>query len=306
MPKRKALGRGLDVLLSTGVEGEDLSTSGEKLRYLPIDIINRGPWQPRQHIDPKSLEELTDSIRARGVIQPIIVKPIDEPPAGGDERFEIIAGERRWRAAQAAGLHEIPAIVHKVSDDTALAIALIENIQRDDLSPVEEARAVAKLINEHNMTHQMVAEGIGRSRSSVTNLLRLLELSTPVLARLEEGELDMGHARALRALEEEEQITAALEVVSKQLNARQTEALVRRLKREQNTGGDKAQSKKIHTQISGGDPNIKKLEHELSDQLGTPVTIKAHLKGKGELIIHYDSLAQFDGLLERLLGKPRQ
>ena len=220
--------------------------------------------------------------------------------------FEIIAGERRWRAAQAAGLHEIPAIVHKVSDDTALAIALIENIQRDDLSPLEEARAVAKLINEHNMTHQMVAEAIGRSRSSITNLLRLLELSTPVLARLEGGELDMGHARALRALEEENQIAAALEVISKQLNTRQTEALVRRLKRERNTGEDKAKNRKTHAQIDGLDPNIKKLEHELSDKLGTPVTIKTHPKGRGELIIRYDSLAQFDGLLERLIGKPEQ
>ena len=303
MTKRKALGRGLDVLLSTGVEGQGPNTSGEKLRYLPIDIMSRGPWQPRQNIDPKSLEELADSIRAHGVIQPIIVKPMEETSAG-DERFEIIAGERRWRAAQAAGLHEIPAIIHEVADDTALALALIENIQRDDLSPVEEARAVARLINDHNMTHQMVAEAIGRSRSSVTNLLRLLELSPPVLARLEEGELDMGHARALRALEEEGQITAALEVISKQLNARQTEALVRRLKREQNAGMDEAQSRKTHTQ--GCDPNIKRLEHELSDQFGTLVIIKAHVKGKGELIIRYDSLAQFDGLLERLRGKPEQ
>lgn len=296
MAKRKALGRGLDALLSAGIEdataGEaGAGNRGEELTRIPVEKIRRGPWQPRRHMDPVRLDELADSIKARGIVQPIVVKQAD------DGNYEIIAGERRWRAAQVAGLDAVPAIVREVPDSAALAIALIENIQREDLNPVEEARAIARLIEEHEMTHQVVADSIGRSRSAVSNLLRLLELSEPVLARLEAGELDMGHARALRALEGETQLQAALEVISRELNARQTEALVRRLKRDPDEVVPAAAGPKRN-------PDVVRLEQDLSDRLGTAVSIKSRAGGKGELVIRYDSLDQFDGLLERLVGKP--
>lgn len=295
MAKRKALGRGLDALLSAGIEEATAGEAGagnrsEELTHIPVEKIRRGPWQPRRHMDPARLEELADSIKARGIVQPIVVKQAD------DGNYEIIAGERRWRAAQVAGLDDVPAIVREVPDSAALAIALIENIQREDLNPVEEARAIARLIEEHDMTHQVVADSIGRSRSAVSNLLRLLELSEPVLTRLEAGELDMGHARALRALEGETQLQAALEVISRELNARQTEALVRRLKRDPDEIVPAAAGPKR-------DPDVVRLEQDLSDRLGTAVSIKSRAGGKGELVIRYDSLDQFDGLLERLVGK---
>lgn len=293
MAKRKALGRGLDALLAGSVPDtesvEPTDALEEQLHHLPIESLRSGPWQPRKHMDPARLEELADSIRVRGIVQPIVVK------AAGDGRYEIIAGERRWRAAQVAGLDQVPAIVRDVPDNVALAIALIENIQRDDLNPVEEARAIARLIEEHEMTHQNVADAIGRSRSAVSNLLRLLELIEPVLQRLEAGELEMGHARALRALAPELQQEAAEEVISKALNARQTEALVRRLKRDPEDRMDR--------RVEQLDPNLRRLEQTLSDRLGTAVTIKHRSGGRGELVIRYDSLDQFDGVLARLGAK---
>ncbi|MCH9670900.1 MAG: ParB/RepB/Spo0J family partition protein [Gammaproteobacteria bacterium] len=295
MAKRKALARGLDALLSAGSDlgdagGSDENADGDSLKYLPVEKIRRGPWQPRKHIDPDRLEELADSIKARGIVQPIVVKQ------AADGIYEIIAGERRWRAAQVAGLDEVPALVRDVPDSTALAIALIENIQREDLNPVEEARAICRLIDEHDMTHQAVADSIGRSRSAVSNLLRLLELSEPVLSRLETGELEMGHARALRGLAVDMQLQAALEVISRDLSARQTEALVRRLKR------DPDAEESVPT-ASARDPNIARLEQTLSERLGTSVAVKVRAKGRGELVIRYESLEQFDGLLEQLVGK---
>jgi ParB family chromosome partitioning protein len=238
------------------------------------------------HMAPEALEELTQSIRARGVVQPIVVRP-----AADGRHFEIIAGERRWRAAQAAGLAEIPAVVREVADDAALAIALVENIQREDLNPIEEAVAVGRLIEEFSLTHQEAADAIGRSRVGVSNMLRLLELDDEVRALVEQGELDMGHARALLALKDETQIQAAREVVARALTARQTEELVRRMKA---PAGAKARS------AEDDDPDVRRLVEQLGEQLGARVQIVRGSGAKGRLVIHYSSLDELDGILERI------
>ncbi len=285
--KRRGLGRGLDALLgaSAGTHVAAVVADGQ-LRELPLDLIERGRFQPRMHIAPEALEELTQSIRARGVVQPIVVRPAED-----GQHFEIIAGERRWRAAQAAGLSEIPAVVREVTDDAALAIALIENIQREDLNPIEEASAVGRLIEEFNLTHQEAADAIGRSRVGVSNLLRLLDLGDDARTLVEQGELDMGHARALLGLKGEAQSRAAREVVSRELTARQTEDLVRRMK-------TPPSSKSVSD--GGDDPDVRRLSDELGERLGARVQIVQGGSGKGRLVVHYTSLEQLDGILERI------
>jgi len=285
--RKRGLGRGLDALLgaSAGAHVAAVVADGQ-LRELPVDLIERGRFQPRMHIAPEALDELTQSIRARGVVQPIVVRP-----AGDGTHFEIIAGERRWRAAQAAGLAEIPAIVREVPDDAALAIALIENIQREDLNPIEEASAVARLIEEFNLTHQEAADAIGRSRVGVSNLLRLLDLGDEARALLEQGDLEMGHARALLALKGDAQAQAAREVVARELTARQTEELVRRLKAP-------ADSKPSAAEVD--DPDVRRLVEKLGEQLGARVQIIQGGGGKGRLVIHYTSLDELDGILARI------
>ena len=285
--KRRGLGRGLDALLGASAEAHVAAVVADhQLRELPIDLIVRGRFQPRMHIDPDALEELTQSIRARGVVQPIVVRPAED-----SRHFEIIAGERRWRAAQAAGLAEIPAVVRQVADDAALAIALIENIQREDLNPIEEAAAVGRLIEEFNLTHQGAADAIGRSRVGVSNLLRLLDLGDEARTFVEHGELDMGHARALLALKGETQNQAAREVVSKALTARQTEELVRRMK-------EPADPKPAAA--PGDDPDVRRLAEKLSETLGARVQILRGGASKGRLVIHYTSLDELDGILDRI------
>ncbi len=289
--KKPGLGRGLDALLGgakqkSGGEGASASetpdTDGE-LRTLPVDVIQRGKYQPRIDMHPESLEDLADSIRAQGVVQPIVVRSI----AAG--KFEIIAGERRWRAAQMAGLHSIPAVVRQVPDQAAIAMALIENIQREELNPVEEANALQRLIDEFALTHQQAAEAVGRSRAAVSNLLRLLSLAVEVKTLLEKGELEMGHARALLALEGSQQVKAAREVVSRGLSVRETEQLVRRM-----------QQPPAPKPVATEDPDVRRLQDELAEKLGAKVQFQHGGKGKGRLVIHYNSLDELDGILAHI------
>ncbi|HKK14881.1 MAG TPA: ParB/RepB/Spo0J family partition protein [Gammaproteobacteria bacterium] len=287
--KKRGLGRGLEALLSNsgapaGREGQGAVTEGE-LRRLPVDVIQRGKYQPRLDMHTDTLQDLADSIRAQGVVQPIVVRPI------GAERYEIIAGERRWRAAQLAGLHEVPAVVRDVPDQAAIAMALIENIQRENLNPLEEARALERLIGEFEMTHQQAADAVGRSRTAVTNLLRLLELNDDVKALVEHGELEMGHARALLSLRAGAQSTAAREVVAKGLSVRETERLVKRLE---------SSGRKPAPAAPKADPDIRRLEQTLADRLGAGVQIQHSAGGKGRLVIRYTSLDELDGILERI------
>ncbi len=285
--KRRGLGRGLDALLgaSAGAHVAAVVTD-HQLRELPLDLVEPSRLQPRMHMAPEALEELAQSIRARGVVQPIVVRPAED-----GVHFEIIAGERRWRAAQAAGLTEIPAVVRDVPDDAALAIALIENIQREDLNAIEEATAVGRLIEEFSLTHQEAADAIGRSRVGVSNLLRLLDLGDEARGLLERGELDMGHARALLALDDEAQGRAAREVVARELTARQTEELVRRMT---------APSKAKPASGKSDDPDVRRLVEKLGEQLGARVQILQGGGGKGRLVIYYASLDELDGILERI------
>jgi len=249
--------------------------------------LQRGKYQPRVDMRQETLQELADSIRVQGVIQPIVVRPISVTP-GQPTHYEIIAGERRWRAAQLAGLHEIPAVVRHVPDEAAVAMALIENIQRENLNPLEEAIALDRLIKEFEMTHQGAAEAVGRSRASVSNLLRLLELTEEVKQLVEHRELEMGHARALLSLQGRKQVETARQVVSKGLSVRETEALVRRL-----------QQQEAHPVpvTSKADPNVKKLEADLAEKLGAKVEVQHSSKGSGKLIINYHSLDELDGIL---------
>ena len=295
--KRKGLGRGLEALLGgalPGAVGEQ--DSPEELRNIPVDLIQPGKYQPRMHMHPESLQDLADSIKAQGLVQPIVVRPINEhsmderPP--GERRYEIIAGERRWRAAQMAGLHHMPAVVRDVPDRAAIAIALIENIQRENLNPLEEAQALQRLISEFDMTHQQASEAVGRSRAAVTNLLRLLELTDEVKNLVERSDLEMGHARALLALKGLAQNDAARRVVARHLSVRDTENLVRRLLKE-NGGGVARGSRRV-------DPNIRQLENELTRKLGAKVSVEAGGGGKGRLVIHYSSLDELDGILSRI------
>jgi len=242
---------------------------------------------------PESLQELADSIRAQGMIQPIIVRPVLAQRAGESPRYEIIAGERRWRAAQMAGLHDVPAIVRRVPDETAVAMSLIENIQRENLNPLEEARALDRLVREFEMTHQTAADAVGRSRVTVSNLLRLLELTEEVKSLVEQRQLEMGHARALLALTApRQQIEVAALVARKGLSVRETEALVRRMLTRKDDNTDRDPSRK--------DPNIDRLEQELAGKLGAKVQLQHSAKGRGKLIINYHSLDELDGILEHI------
>jgi ParB family chromosome partitioning protein len=279
--KKQRLGRGLDALLGSSYEAAHAAR--EELKHLPIDLLQRGKYQPRTHMDKGALEELAASIKSQGVVQPIVVRPI----AAGN--YEIVAGERRWRAAQLAGLENIPAVVRNIPDEAAIAIALIENIQRENLNPVEEANALQRLIDEFRMTHQAVAEAVGRSRAAVTNLLRLLTLNADVREMLEKGKMDMGHARALLALDGAQQSKTARQVVERGLSVRETEQLVRRLT-----------EKPAPRKRSGVDPDVRALTQKLSDKLGAKVRIQAGRRGRGKLVIEYTSLDQLDGILARI------
>jgi len=256
----------------------------ERLERLPLGQLTRGKFQPRRDIQPEALEELADSIRAQGVMQPIVVRPV------GESRYEIIAGERRWRAAQLAELDTIPAVIREVTDEVALALALIENIQREDLNPVEEAMALKRLLDDFALTQQQVADAVGRSRAQVANLLRLLALDPEVQTLLERGDLDMGHARALLALSGAKQRKAAHEVVNKDLTVRDTEALVKRL-----VAGDTPKS-----ETPAPSPDVTRLETRLGEVLGAPVKIQHGRSGKGRVTIRYASLDELDGILEHI------
>ena len=287
--KKHGLGRGLDALL--GGEAQDTEavqevSSGLAPHTLAVDLIERGRFQPRRDFNPESLQELADSIAAQGVVQPIVVRPLE----GG--RYEIIAGERRWRAAQQAGLSDIPVVVREVPDKTAMAMGLIENIQRDDLNPLEEAGALHRLLNEFKLTHQQIAQGIGRSRTSVTNLLRLLDLNADVEQLIEERRIEMGHARALLGLQGRVQSDAAQQVVSRGLSVRETEKLVRRLQGSEPT--------REQPQDQDVDPDVRRLESGLTDKLGAQVSIQQGSGGKGKLVIRYNNLDELEGILEHI------
>lgn len=279
MVKLKGLGRGLDALLAGDVESV---ASNDAPNTLPIDQLRPGKYQPRTHMDQASLNSLADSIRAQGVMQPILVRKV------ADEKYEIIAGERRWRASQLAGLKEVPVLLREIPDESALAMALIENIQRENLNPLEEAQGIQRLINEFNMTHQAAADAVGRSRSVVTNLLRLQNLNKNVQDMLMKGWLDMGHARALLSLPDAKQIMAAEQIVQKQFSVREAEKLVKQLSVE-------PQSKPVKTV----DRDVLRLQEDLSELLGAVVEIRAKNKGHGEVKIHYSSLDQLDTLIQR-------
>lgn len=278
MVKVKGLGRGLDALLS---EGE--TQSGERLLTLPVESLAPGKYQPRTRMDEEALKELAESIRSQGLMQPVLAREI----AGG--KYEIIAGERRWRASQLAGLKEVPVLVRNVTDDAALKMALIENIQRENLNPLEEAQGLQRLINEFSMTHQTVAESVGRSRVAVTNLLRLLNLAKPVQGMLMEGQLDMGHGRALLALSNSKQVEAAHEVSKRALSVRETERLVARLLKPVEEKKEEAK-----------DRDVILLEESLSERLATQVNIRANRKGAGSLTVAFSSLDQLDEILKRI------
>lgn len=282
MAKLKGLGRGLDALLSGG----DEATASDALRSLPIERIRSGRYQPRTRMDEGSLAELADSIKAQGVVQPILVRPVD----GG--RYEIVAGERRWRAAQRAGLKEIPALVRAVPDQAALALALIENIQREDLNPLEEAQGLKRLIEEFGLTHEAAAQAIGRSRSAVTNLLRLTQLAQPVQALVLADKLDMGHARALLALPPAQQAIVAAKVAAEGLSVRDAERLAHAL-----LHPEKRKAKRGSRRANG---DLARLETELAEALGASVRIEPARRGAGRLVIRYSSLDQLDGILKKL------
>lgn len=303
MTDKKKLGRGLDALLSTGstetmasllgrprdrsaaaVTAPQAAKDGD-LRHIPIDLVQRGKYQPRTDMHEEALEELANSIRRQGVMQPIVVRPISS------DKYEIIAGERRWRASQIAGLDTIPAIIKPVSDEAAIAMSLIENIQREDLNPIEEAMALKRLQDEFELTQQEVADAVGKSRATVTNLMRLIGLSIDVRRMLEHGDLEMGHARALLSLPDIQQSQTARAVVGRGLSVRQTEALVRRLIA---SGGDTSKIKQLI------DPDIKNLEESLADKLGAKILIQHTAKGKGKLIVKYNSLDELDGILSHI------
>lgn len=288
--KRRGLGRGFDALINKDTPAPDSPEENASLKQLPVANIQRGRYQPRSVFDEAALAELAESIKAQGIVQPVVVRPVGEAEHGGTQ-YELIAGERRWRAAQLAGLHEVPAVIRDVPDESAIAMALIENIQRENLNPLEEAVALKRLMDEFGMTHQQVAEAVGRSRAAVSNLLRLLELSLQVKPMVEAGELDMGHARALLPLPVEQQLAVAQKVVAGGLSVRATEALVRKIMQ-----GDDAAAKANEAV----DPDVAKLERDLSDRIGAPVVLRYNNAGKGQLTIKYSSLDELDGILARI------
>ena len=289
--KRKGLGRGLDALLG-GVTQEDAAVQAEpsasasaddNLRNIPVEFLQRGKYQPRRDMHPEALQELADSIRSQGIMQPIVVRPI------GDNRYEIIAGERRWRAAQIAELDTVPTLIKDVPDEAAIAMALIENIQREDLNPIEEAGALSRLQKEFNLTQQQVAGAVGKSRAAVANLMRLLSLEADVRIMLERGDIEMGHARALLALEGGKQVEAARTVAGKGLTVRQTEALVKRLL----SPPEKPATSKVDT-------DIVRLQERVAEYVGLPVQVSHSASGKGKVTFSYSKLDELEGLLERL------
>lgn len=304
MAKRKSLGRGLDRLLSTPVTQSRSSAApdgsaadvpaprpDDVLRELPVDLLQRGKYQPRIDMREETLTELAESIRMQGIVQPIVVRPL--PGTGGETRYEIIAGERRWRAAQLAGLEKVPALIRDIPDEAAVAVALIENIQRENLNPLEEARSLKRLIEEFDMTHGQAAEAVGRSRVMVSNLLRLLELPEAVRMMLERRELDMGHARALLGVPSPAaQLELAHRVVREGWSVRETEKAIRRLSGpgKERPGGKAGGAK---------DPNVRRLEAELSEKLGAAVSIE-HGRSGGKLVIRYHSLDELDGIIEHI------
>jgi ParB family chromosome partitioning protein len=311
--KRPSLGRGLEALLGSVTPASPAQATpatapaaaapseparpaaprDEELTRLPVDLLQRGRYQPRLDMRPESLQELADSIRAQGVVQPIVVRPLAAQKTGEPIRYEIIAGERRWRAAQMAGLHDIPAVVRIVGDEAAVAMSLIENIQRENLNPLEEARALDRLIREFDVTHQQAADAVGRSRAAVSNLLRLLELTEEVKQLVEQRQIEMGHARALLALTQPRQQSEVGALVAKKgLSVRETEALVKKML----TPGQDIRDREPERR----DPNITKLEQDLADKLGAKVQLQHAAKGKGKLVINYNSLDELDGILAHL------
>jgi len=306
MARKRGLGRGLDALLGGGAskkakqeeEATEVAVKTKQaprpaaapagdgeMRTLPVELIQRGKYQPRTNMHKESLDELADSIREQGVVQPIVVRPISK------DKYEIIAGERRWRASQIAGLQEVPCVVRIVDDRAAIAMALIENIQREDLNPMEESKSLQRLIDEFKMTHQQAAEAVGRSRTGVTNLLRLQELDPRVISLVETGNIEMGHARCLLALKGDVQAQTAQEVYSRGLSVRDTEQLVRKQQ--------DPKSEKVSKKPAEMDPNIKRLQDTLSAKLGADVQIHHTPSGKGKLQIKYNSSDELDGILDR-------
>ena len=283
MVKHKGLGRGLDALLAADAAEE---RAGDRMSQLPVTALQRGKYQPRTQMHEDAIADLAESIKSQGLIQPILVRPV------GAGRYEIIAGERRWRAAQRAGLKEVPVVVREVRDEAALAMALIENIQREDLNPLEEARALSRLIDEFGLTHQAAAEAVGRSRAAVSNLLRLMELADEVKTLLEQRNIEMGHARALLGLtQRRQQIEVATLVAKKSLSVRETEALVRRLL---------APAGSSPREAAAVDPDIRRLELELADKLGAKVAFQHSAGGKGKLVVSYNSLDELEGILAHI------
>jgi ParB family chromosome partitioning protein len=279
MTKQKGLGRGLDALLS-GNGNADFAE--ESLQSLEIAKLQPGKYQPRTNMDQVALAELAESIKAQGVMQPILVRPVNA------DQYEIIAGERRWRAAQLAGLTEVPALIRKVSDESALAMSLIENIQRENLNPLEEAMGIQRLINEFGMTHQTAGEALGNSRSTISNLLRLLNLSAPVQELMMQGKIDMGHGRALLSLAPLQQIKIANVIVQKQLSVRETEKIVNQIEHP------------ALKQVKKPDRDLLRLQEDVSERLGAQVAIKPKKNGQGNIVIHYTSLDQLDDILSKL------
>ncbi|MEW6174067.1 MAG: ParB/RepB/Spo0J family partition protein [Pseudomonadota bacterium] len=286
--KKRGLGRGLDALLGgasvSAMQEEAAKVDTRELQHLPLELIQRGKYQPRRDMDPQALEELAQSIKNYGVMQPIVVRPL----SGG--RYEIIAGERRWRASQQAGLEKVPALVREVPDEAAIAMALIENIQREDLNPIEEAVALQRLQQEFQLTQQQVADAVGKSRVSVSNLLRLIALPDEIKTLLAHGDLEMGHARALLGLPGDQQVEGARHVVARGLTVRQTEALVRQWLSDKEKPKPEVKS----------DPDISRLEQRLAERLGSPVQIKHGQKGRGQLVIRYSSLDELQGVLAHI------
>ncbi len=299
LKKKRGLGSlGVDVLLSAAKTENAISNSDanshsgadKSLQSLPIDMIHQSPYQPRQIMEPVALEALASSIRQQGVVQPIVVRK-------SGEGYELIAGERRWRASQQAGLQNIPAVIKNVNDQEAAAIAIIENLQREDLNPLEEAQAFANLIEKFGLTHQEVGEVVSRSRAAVSNSLRLLALTQPVKDMLNQGELEMGHARALLALAEQQQSKCAQTIIQRQLSVRGAEALVKQLL---DGNGKKKTSAANHQ-----DPDVSRMEHKIADRLGARVSIQHSQNGSGRLQIRYTNLDEFEGIVEKLLGKSK-
>ena len=301
MAKRKGLGRGLDALLGGATDSnpaEAIKTATEAivndpkkldldgtLKELPVEFMQRGKYQPRRDMHADALDELAESIKSQGVMQPIVVRPL-----GGPNQYEIVAGERRWRATQLAGLPTIPAVIRDIPDETAVVMALIENIQREDLNPIEESMALKRLQDEFELTQQEVADAVGKSRTAVTNLLRLLNLSDDVRTMLEHGDLEMGHARCILTLEANQQREIARTIVAKGLSVRQAETLVRKVQQE--IKGEAPDSK--------SNADLEKLEESLAEHVGVPVNIQHSAKGKGKLVLKYNNLDELDGILNHL------